>query len=68
MSVHVYRAVCAEARARQEIAAHEFFERVTGRRSTHRQRRRRRDAARAISEANRHWIAAVVHLLTWGLS
>lgn len=68
MSVHVYRAGCAEWRARHEIAMHEIFKGATSRRATHKQGRRRKYAARAISEANRHWLLAVVHLLTWGLS
>lgn len=37
-------------------------------RNTRREGRRLREAARALDEANRHWVACAVQLLTWGLS
>lgn len=73
MSVHVYQAHLAEARAEHELRMYAMSEdkravALRSGRNTRREGRRLRDAERAVSEANRHWIAATVALLTWGLS
>lgn len=73
MSVHIYRARLAEARAEHELRMYVMAEdkravALRSGRNARRESRRLRDAERAVSEANRHWIAAAVALLTWGLS
>lgn len=72
MTLHAYRARLAESRAEHEIRMYIMAEdiRATATRSgrhTRRNGRALRDAVRAHSEAARHWLAAVVELLTWGL-
>lgn len=73
MSVHVYRAHLAESRAEHELRMYVMSEdkravALRSGRNTRREGRRLREAARALDEANRHWVACAVQLLTWGLS
>lgn len=73
MSVHVYRARCAESTAEHEILVYLMAEdkraaAVRSGRSTRRDRRRLRHAAVSMRVAEMNWLAAVICLLTWGLS
>lgn len=70
MSLHTYRARCAESRAEHEVRMYLMAEdkralALRSGRHTRRDGRCLRDAVRARDEATRHWLAAVVELLSW---
>lgn len=75
MSLHVYRAHLASTRAEHELRMYVMAEdkRASALRVGRNARRPRstarrlRYAAAAMREAERHWTAALVDLLTWGL-
>lgn len=70
MTLHVYRAHCAESAAAHEIRMAEmerdripYSERVTGKRA--RTQRRIREAHRQVDLAARHWLSAVAEMMGW---
>jgi hypothetical protein len=70
MTLHVYRAHCAESAAAHEIRMAEmetyripYSERVAGKRA--RTQRRLREASRQIDLAARHWVSGVAEMMEW---